>query len=293
MWGPSVSITVSVVVPSFNRRQWLARTLPTYQVVRGVREVIIVDDGSGDGTAELVESAAKQDARVKLVRHSRNKGVAAARNSGLEAATSEFVCYGEDEAFFEPDYVEVLGRHLEEHRADIIAGPRAMIESYESRRDDLRRYVDSLTKRIPWSLDYPFAVPTDVDLEWPFLSPCALIRRSVGEKVKYDPGYLGNAYREETDFYLQALAAGFRLMYCPHTACYHYRVDRSKDRGGNWVGRPRFRQQWYSVTNNWRFVKKHRRTLSRLSLPSPLVLQAAFVARRGQRAALAFARNFH
>ncbi|TMD58673.1 MAG: glycosyltransferase [Chloroflexi bacterium] len=284
-------MTVAVVIPSFNRRHWLVQTLPTYRSVRGISEIIIVDDGSQDGTHELVQDSSREDPRIKLVRHTRNKGLPAARNSGADAAESEFVCYGEDEVVFEPDYVETLVRHLEEQRADIIAGPRAPIESYESRGEALQRYVQATSTHIPWHLDYRFALPTDVDVEWPFLSACALIRRNVATRLRYDEGLIGNFYREEGDFYLRALAAGHRLVYCPHTACYHYVVDRSMDRGGC-HSRSKFRTGLFSVANNWRYVRRNQQALARYSFPNPVLLQAAFVAENGRKAAFALARRF-
>jgi len=285
-------VTVSLVIPSFNRRRWLAETLPSYRAVRAVREIIVVDDGSRDGTADLVNAASQEDPRISLVRHERNRGLPAARNSGVAAARYDFVCFGEDEVVFEPDYVEVLLRHLEEQHADVIAGPRPPIESFETRREELQRYVRSASMRIPWSLDYRLAVPTDVDVEWPFLNACALMRKGVALGLRYDEGIAGNSYREESDFYLRAVAAGYRLMYCPHTACYHLPVDRSTDDGGCWSDRSRVRRTWSATRNNWRFVRRHQRVLSRFSLPNPLLLQAAFVARRGRGGVAAIKRLF-
>src|SRR5439155_15586899 len=126
----------------------------------------------------------------------------------------------------------------------------------------------------------------------PFLNACGLIRRSVASGLRYDEGIAGNSYREETDFYLRALAAGYRLVYCPHTACYHLPVDRSTDVGGCWSERSRVRRTWFAILNNWRFVRRHRRALSRFALPNPLLLQAAFVARRGRGGVAAIARLF-
>ena len=143
-------MSVSVVIPSFNRLRWLKQTLGSYRAARAVYEIIVVDDGSADGTGEFVLSAARDDRRIRLVRHERNRGLPAARNSGIDAARSELICFGEDDVVFESDYVDVLVRHLDEQGADIIAGPRPLIERYESRRQELRDYVARSSMRIPW-----------------------------------------------------------------------------------------------------------------------------------------------
>ncbi len=82
---------VSVVVPTFNRAYCLERTVNSAlsQTHRNV-EVILVDDGSTDDTAALVERRYGDDARVRYL-HQSNQGVAVARNTGLAAARGEYV----------------------------------------------------------------------------------------------------------------------------------------------------------------------------------------------------------
>lgn len=82
--------TVSVVIPTYNRAQLIARSIKsvlsqTYQDF----EIIIVDDGSTDNTEEVVSSF--NDERIRYIRHEKNKGEAAARNTGIKAAKAEFI----------------------------------------------------------------------------------------------------------------------------------------------------------------------------------------------------------
>lgn len=82
---------VSVVIPAYNAECWVARTLEsvlaqTYPHL----EVWVIDDGSIDRTAAVVEEIAQQDPRVQLIRQV-NAGVAAARNRGIQAATGEWI----------------------------------------------------------------------------------------------------------------------------------------------------------------------------------------------------------
>ncbi|WP_457427751.1 glycosyltransferase family 2 protein [Roseateles sp. P5_E7] len=81
---------VSVVVPCFNTERYIAATLQTVLGQTGVSlEVIVVDDGSTDGSAALV---ARDFPQVRLIRRA-NAGVAAARNAGIAAATSEWIAF--------------------------------------------------------------------------------------------------------------------------------------------------------------------------------------------------------
>jgi glycosyltransferase involved in cell wall biosynthesis len=60
-------------------------------------EAIVVDDGSSDQTTEVVERIAREDGRVRLIKHHHNMGVGAARNSVIEAAAGEFVAFFDDD----------------------------------------------------------------------------------------------------------------------------------------------------------------------------------------------------
>jgi glycosyltransferase involved in cell wall biosynthesis len=97
-----VTPQVSVVVPTRNRRRLLLRTLGTVRAQRDVDlEVVVVDDGSADGTADAV--AALGDARITVVRHERAGGVSAARNAGLASARAPWVAFLDDDDLWAPD----------------------------------------------------------------------------------------------------------------------------------------------------------------------------------------------
>jgi glycosyltransferase involved in cell wall biosynthesis len=82
---------ISVIVPAFNAEKYIAETLRsiTRQTYREI-EVIVVDDGSTDGTVPLVEAAITQDARISLLR-SAHRGVSSARNLGIAKARGELL----------------------------------------------------------------------------------------------------------------------------------------------------------------------------------------------------------
>jgi glycosyltransferase involved in cell wall biosynthesis len=100
---------VSVVIPTRNRRRLLGQALRSALDQVGVElEVVVVDDGSTDGTADAVESLG--DGRVRLVRHQRPLGVAAARNAGAAVARGAWVALLDDDDLWAPDK---LRRQLE------------------------------------------------------------------------------------------------------------------------------------------------------------------------------------
>ena len=94
--------TVTVVIPTYNRRQLLELTLGSALRQRDVAfEVVVVDDGSTEVTAPLVERF--RDARIRLVRHEMPRGVSAARNRGIDEARGEWIAFLDDDDLWAPD----------------------------------------------------------------------------------------------------------------------------------------------------------------------------------------------
>ena len=87
---------VSVVIPTYNRAELLPRTIDSVLDQTFEKfEVIVVDDDSMDDTADVVRQY--NDDRVHYIRHGQNRGGSAARNTGIEAATGEFVAFLDDD----------------------------------------------------------------------------------------------------------------------------------------------------------------------------------------------------
>jgi glycosyltransferase involved in cell wall biosynthesis len=100
---------VSVVIPTHNRRERLRLTLRSALEQRDVvLEVIVVDDGSSDGTAEMIETL--DDPRVLLVRHEVPLGESGARNRGISEARGTWIAFLDDDDLWAPDK---LARQLE------------------------------------------------------------------------------------------------------------------------------------------------------------------------------------
>jgi glycosyltransferase involved in cell wall biosynthesis len=94
--------SITVVVPTRNRRALLLATLGSVLAQRDVEvDVVVVDEGSDDGTAEAVREL--DDPRVRLVLHDTAKGLPAARNAGLAVATGEWVAFCDDDDLWAPD----------------------------------------------------------------------------------------------------------------------------------------------------------------------------------------------
>lgn len=110
---------VTVIVPVYNTAPYLKECLVSIcnQTYRKL-EIIAVDDGSTDGSAELLDEIAGKDSRIKVV-HKDNGGVSSARNKGLELAHGEYISFVDSDDILEPDMYETLISTAEQYNAAI------------------------------------------------------------------------------------------------------------------------------------------------------------------------------
>ncbi|MFG2511668.1 glycosyltransferase family 2 protein [Streptomyces sp. NPDC048584] len=115
---------LSVIVPFYNVRQFAPDTVRSLRAnARPDFEFVLVDDHSDDGTAAVLERAAEDlsgVARVRHVRHDRNRGIAAARNTGLGAAQGEFLAFLDGDDWLAPGYLSELVAAAERLDCDFV-----------------------------------------------------------------------------------------------------------------------------------------------------------------------------
>src|SRR5215216_6363380 len=106
---------VSVVIPCYNQARFLGEAIRSV-LCQGYTdlEIIVVDDGSEDGTEEVASGYAKEDPRVRLIKQE-NRGLAAARNRGLAEAGGEYVVFLDSDDRLVSGALEVGVRELEAH----------------------------------------------------------------------------------------------------------------------------------------------------------------------------------
>lgn len=108
---------VSVIVPAYNASAYLEACVKSVQAQSFTDwELIIVDDGSKDATAELCDRFSAEDARIRVI-HKANGGVSAARNDGMDAAQSELIAFLDADDLYEPDYLAAMLSAMDENRA--------------------------------------------------------------------------------------------------------------------------------------------------------------------------------
>ena len=114
---------LSVVVPAYNEKDTILRIIGKVLALGFVKEVLVVDDGSTDGTRELLKGTAF-DKRVKLFFHDRNLGKGAALRTGFSQATGEIVTIQDADLEYDPNEFSDLIRPILDGVADVVYGSR-------------------------------------------------------------------------------------------------------------------------------------------------------------------------
>lgn len=186
---------VSVIIPTYNRKAFLLEAInsvlaQTYQDF----EVIVVDDGSTDGTHEIVESI--EDPRVRYL-YQENAGRSAARNRGLVDAAGEHVAFLDDDDLYLPDKLSSQVAFLQTHPdVGLVAGGAELIDEHGDAMGDWRTWEEQPDLRVEACV-----------YSCPLMPAIVLLRRKALARLEhwFDPDV---EPAEDTDFFLRLQLAG-------------------------------------------------------------------------------------
>jgi glycosyltransferase involved in cell wall biosynthesis len=223
--GGDAPMQVSVVVPTYNRREMVLRTIATLlrqNFPADDYEIVVVVDGSTDGTAETLERLGT-GGRLRVVEQE-NRGLAGARNTGIRASCGELLIFVDDDMECEP---ELVGEHLRAHTAhsetggsevpDEIAALGAIYVSPENPRNLAAEYFNR-------GLGAPYLRQRDHPGEpWPenaWSFGNTSVRRTVLERVgSFDERF---RMREDGELGLRLRAAGVRQRFVGEATAYQW-----------------------------------------------------------------------
>ena len=123
---------ISIVVPVYNNKDRVKRSVEsilnqTYQDI----EIVMVDDGSTDGSGLICDQLAEEYPNVCKVIHQKNMGVSVARNVAIENTHGEYIGFVDSDDYIEPDFLEKLVDAMERNDADIVVSYFNVIKGEE------------------------------------------------------------------------------------------------------------------------------------------------------------------
>lgn len=200
---------ISVVMPAWNAAGTIARAVESVRAqTLKAWELLVVDDGSVDGTAEVAQAAACGDGRVRVVRRTR-EGIAGALNAGIAEAQGEFVARmdADDEM-----YPERLDAQLDFLRREENAGVGLVSCGVEFGGDRLANAGYAL--HVDWinTLVMPEEIALNRFVESPLAHPSVMFRR---ECVERWGGYRAGDFPEDYELWLRWMDAGVRMAKVP------------------------------------------------------------------------------
>ncbi len=181
---------VSVLMPAYNREKYIGEAIESISTQTYPNwELIIVDDGSTDSTAEIVKSYQAKDNRIILYQFPENKGIPYARNKCLELAKGEYLANLDSDDIALPERLEKQVKFMEKNPEVGVCGGRYV-------------FIDEENKK----LNMPFSMPTeDKEIKINFFlykahvfNTTLLIRKRVIRNIRYDTGF---AYAQDLKFY--------------------------------------------------------------------------------------------
>ena len=184
---------ISVIIPAYNAEKYLEQCVKSVQSQKYDNiEIVIVNDGSTDRTAEIIERLKEKDSRIRTLHKRKNEGIGAARNSALELVTGQYVLFLDSDDWIDPNHISDLYDLLVRTDSDVsIANFTRYIESenrYEIHITDDDYYERIFTPQEWFAYQYgkPHYLSVCFTVPW-----CKLYKRFLFENISYYTGSFG------------------------------------------------------------------------------------------------------
>jgi glycosyltransferase involved in cell wall biosynthesis len=188
---------LSVVVPCYDERATVATAVERMLASPWVSELVVVDDGSTDGTADVLDSIG--DDRVRVVRHESNQGKGAALRTGFGYVTAEYVIVTDADLEYDPAEYGLMLEPLEAKQADVVFGSRFV----SSRPHRVLYFWHSMGNRVLTLLSNMCTDLNLTDMETCFKA----FRREVVQEIEIEEDRFGF----EPEITAKVAAAGLRI----------------------------------------------------------------------------------
>lgn len=251
---------ITVIIPSYNRAHLLPQIIPSY-LQPGVVKILLVDDASTDNTSLVMEKLCKEIKNLVYIKLEKNLKQVYAKNIGIDKAETDWIYFGDDDSILIPGSITSLLDTCQRYQADI-CGAKALYMQTEEDAEDLDKFLKKTDVLLPEGKmiadiknvegNFHYSVNTPKEVE--FTHAGALVRTAIAKKIKYDEHYVGNCYREETDFFIRAKLLGAKIMY--NSNAVQVNLPRKIAKGGSHSA-GKLKWYYYTIVNNHYFMKKN------------------------------------
>lgn len=187
--------TVSIMLPCFNARETLPIALASVRAqTLQDWECVCIDDGSMDGTGELLQAEAEREPRIRVERFAQNRGRGAARQRALELARGEYLAFLDSDDWMYPDRLQHEAEWL--HADNTIAAVSVCAAVTKGADELIGVMRHAGTQPLPTVAAFDKPVPP------PILFPPSMIRTSIAKQTGFDPAFRRS---QDSDFLIRAL----------------------------------------------------------------------------------------
>lgn len=194
----------SVVIPTYNRLPYLKKCISSILESDFANyEIIVVNDGSSDGTREYLDGLSKD--KIRVFHHEQNTGVSQARNTGIRLAKHDLVAFTDDDCLVSKEWITNLINSFTDSKTGFAIGQTFYVQK------DYRGY-------------FPERLVSNLNAKWPMGCNIAF-RKGVFQKIGFWDGNFDKYSNEDTEIALRAIKAGFTLIRCPDAIVRHQAIN--------------------------------------------------------------------
>ena len=236
---------ISIILPVYNSERYLKRTIASIQQQTFIDyEVIAIDDGSTDGSLELLQDWSQNDARVQVLVNAQNTGVAEVRNKGIAQAQGKYICFIDSDDTWHSDKLERQLAFMKQSNADFSCTAYAMV-------DDEGKFIKNRM------LDKQVIILEDLLKENYICCSTVMLKAKIAKQCRMNNGYAHEDYVYWLDL-LQSGAKGMAL----NQVLTRYRLaqaGRSANKGKAAQGRWQIYRQYlnYGIVKSARYFVQY------------------------------------
>lgn len=200
---------LSIITLTFNHLDYTKKYIESLYKYTSDFELIIIDNGSNDGTVEYLKSLKYEN--IKLILNDTNLGFSKGNNQGIEIADGEFIGFLNNDILLYPNWFEECEKVFEKENAAFVS-PRHINPHYDN--TDERTYIQYFKNNFKYNKDYEKSFDECV-------FSCTVTKRDVINKIGSFAVEYTQAFFEDNDYKYRAIVAGYDV-FVTNSACFYH-----------------------------------------------------------------------